>query len=537
MTPLLKIEDLCTWFEQDSSSKQSSFTQVLADVSLSLHGAETAALVGESGSGKTVTALSVLRLIEEVSSVKQTGSIELNGRNIFKLDNKEIRALRGNTVAMIFQEPMTSLNPVYSIGNQLIEPLLLHRGMNKKQALLEATDLLLRTGIENPEDRLNSFPHQLSGGQRQRVMIAMAIACRPKLLIADEPTTALDVTVQAQILELLKSLQNEFNMAILLITHNLPMVKKIADTVYIMKNGEIVERGACTDIFSDPKHDYTRQLLGAIPATKPDPKPFSTPLITASNLYCTFKLKSHSTSFFSRSKKTITAVNNVNLSIARGSTCGIVGESGSGKTTLALALLRLVRSTGKIQFDGHRLDTLPSRAMRPLRREMQLVFQDPYSSLSPRLTVEEIVAEGLKVHSPEISGAQRRKAVMAALEEVGLEEEMARRYPHEFSGGQRQRIAIARTIILQPRFLVLDEPTSALDMTIQAQIIKLLIDLQKKYNMTYLFISHDLRVIRALADQVIVMRYGNIVEAGAAGELFSSPRQDYTKKLFTAALS
>ncbi|MEE4243609.1 MAG: dipeptide ABC transporter ATP-binding protein [Desulfopila sp.] len=537
MPPLLKIEKLCTWFEQESSSQHSNFNQILFDVSLTLDGAKTAALVGESGSGKTVTALSVLRLLEEVSSVKQSGSIELNGRNIFNLNTEEIRTLRGNAVAMIFQEPMTSLNPVYTIGNQLIEPLLLHRGMSKKQAMKEAADLLSRTGIENPDDRLNSFPHQLSGGQRQRVMIAMAIACRPKLLIADEPTTALDVTVQAQILDLLQSLQNEFNMAILLITHNLPMVKKLADTVYIMKSGRIVESGSCRNIFSSATHDYTRKLLGAIPAAKAEPKPLTSPLLTATNLNCRFTLKRSTTSFFSRSKKIITAVDNVNVSIAKGTTCGIVGESGSGKTTLALALLRLVRSSGEIHFNGHRLDALSGKEIRPLRREMQLVFQDPYSSLSPRLSIEEIVAEGLKVHSPGISGTARKTAVMAALEEVGLEAEMARRYPHEFSGGQRQRIAIARAIILQPKLLVLDEPTSALDMTIQAQIIKLLLGLQKKHNLTYLFISHDLRVIRALADHVIVMRHGTIVESGPAEELFTTPRQDYTRKLFNAALS
>ncbi len=537
MNTLLKIEKLCTWFEQESSSKSPSYAQILTDISFSIARSETVALVGESGSGKTVTALSILRLIEQISSVKQTGSIFLENKDIFSFEYEELRKLRGNTVAMIFQEPMTSLNPLYSVGNQLIEPLMLHRAMNTDEALREAARLLDRTGIPNPEERLRSFPHQLSGGQRQRVMIAMAIACRPKLLIADEPTTALDVTVQAQILELLKDLQDEFNMAILLITHNLPLVQKVADSVHIMKDGRIIENGTTREIFDAPKHDYTIKLLQSIPSSKPDPKPFSSPLVTTQGLNCHFTLKGRRRRLFSKDVTIIKAVDNVNLSIAAGSTCGIVGESGSGKTTLGMAILRLTRSTGKIQFNGHRLDSLQNRQLRPLRKQMQIVFQDPFSSLSPRLTVEDIVAEGLKVHSPEISAVNRRAAVMEILEEVGLEAGMAMRYPHEFSGGQRQRIAIARSVILRPQFLVLDEPTSALDMTIQAQIIKLLQGLQDKYNMTYLFISHDLRVVRALADQVVVMQHGNIVEAGPAAEVFSAPRQEYTKKLFNAALA
>jgi microcin C transport system ATP-binding protein len=537
MSTLLKIENLSTWFEKESDTKSAAYTKVLSDISFSISTAETTALVGESGSGKTVTALSVLRLLEQISSVKQSGSIFLENKDIFSLGYDELRTLRGNTVAMIFQEPMTSLNPLYTIGNQLIEPLMLHRAMNKEEALREATSLLDRTGIPNPEERLRSFPHQLSGGQRQRVMIAMAIACRPKLLIADEPTTALDVTVQAQILELLKDLQNEFNMAILLITHNLPLVQKVADNVYIMKDGKIIEHGATAEIFSSPKHAYTKQLLNAIPSSKPDLKPLSAPLLTTRGLNCRFTLKGTRRSLFRKDIKIIKAVDNVDLSIAKGSTCGIVGESGSGKTTLGMAILRLTQSTGTIQFDGHRLDNMQSSRLRPLRRQMQIVFQDPFSSLSPRMTIEDIVAEGLKVHSPEISAVSRRAAVMEILEEVGLEAEMALRYPHEFSGGQRQRIAIARSVILRPKFLVLDEPTSALDMTIQAQILTLLRGLQDKYNMTYLFISHDLRVVRALADQVVVMQNGSIVEAGPAEEIFSSPRQEYTKRLFSAALT
>ena len=536
MTTLLQIDNLNTWFELDSSSEESAYAHILKNIRFSVGLGETAALVGESGSGKTVTVLSILRLLEQISSVRQTGSIELEGKDIFAMDSEQIRSLRGNTVAMIFQEPMTSLNPVYTIGNQLIEPLMLHRKMSKAEALEEATALLERTGIPRPDERLGTYPHQLSGGQRQRVMIAMAIACRPKLLLADEPTTALDVTVQAQILELLKDLQQEYNMAILLITHNLPMVKKIADNVYIMRSGEIVERGTVQQIFASPEHHYTQKLLHSIPSGSPPPKTTRSPFVSTSGLKCHFTLKGGRKSLFTRSMNTIKAVDNISLTIAEGSTCGIVGESGSGKTTLGLAILRLVRSTGAIELNGHRLDGLKNRELRPLRSQMQLVFQDPFSSLSPRLTVEDIIAEGLLVHAPHIDKRQRRKAVMDILQEVGLDADTALRYPHEFSGGQRQRIAIARAVILHPRFLVLDEPTSALDMTIQAQIIALLSDLQKKYNMTYLFISHDLLVVRAMADQIVVMRDGVIVEEGPAEKVFTAPQHEYTQSLFRATL-
>ncbi len=536
MTTLLQIDKLNTWFEIDSSSDKTNYSHILKNISFSVDLGETAALVGESGSGKTVTALSILRLLEQISSVKQTGTILLEDNDVFAMDSEQIRSLRGNTAAMIFQEPMTSLNPVYTIGNQLIEPLMLHRNMSGTEALEEAAALLKRTGIPRSEERLGSYPHQLSGGQRQRVMIAMAIACRPKLLLADEPTTALDVTVQAQILELLKDLQQEYNMAILLITHNLPMVKKIADNVYIMRSGEIVERGTVEHLFASPDHPYTQKLLHSIPSGTPRPKVTQSPLVATSRLACHFSLKGVRKSLFSKSLKTIKAVDDISLSIAEGSTCGIVGESGSGKTTLGLAILRLVRSTGAIEFSGHRLDKLQARQLRLLRSQMQLVFQDPFSSLSPRLTIEDIIAEGLLVHAPHIDKKQRRRAVMDILEEVGLDADTVLRYPHEFSGGQRQRIAIARAVILRPRFLVLDEPTSALDMTIQAQIIALLSDLQKKYNMTYLFISHDLLVVRAMADHIVVMRDGAVVEEGPAEKVFAAPRHEYTRRLFRAAL-
>ncbi|MDJ0621494.1 MAG: dipeptide ABC transporter ATP-binding protein [Desulfocapsaceae bacterium] len=528
---LLKVDKLNSWF----TSEEGSYNQTLCDVSFSIEKGETVALVGESGSGKTVTALSIFRLIEEITPIKQSGSVIFENQDVFKIGREKLRSLRGNSMAMIFQEPMTSLNPVYSIGDQLVEPLLQHRGMSREEATSEAAALLSRTGISEAEKRLNSYPHQLSGGQRQRVMIAMAIACRPKLLVADEPTTALDVTVQLQILELLKSLQQEFNMAILLITHNLPLVRSVADTVHIMRNGRIIESGSASDIFTSPGQPYTRKLLQSIPSSRSAVKKNGNPLISIEQLRCQFTLRGKRKRLFLKNDKIIHAVDNVSLKIPQGSTCGVVGESGSGKTTLGMAILRLVKSTGKIEFAGLQLNSLKGKALRPLRKQIQVVFQDPFSSLSPRLTIEEIVAEGLQVHAPEITSKERRDKVLKTLAEVGLEPEMASRYPHEFSGGQRQRIAIARSLILRPQFLVLDEPTSALDMTIQAQIIELLASLQQKYNMTYLFISHDLLVVRALADYILVMQQGRVIEAGPAGEIFSSPRQVYTKMLFEAA--
>ena len=533
---LLEINDLNAWFTIEASTGGTYQEHVLQDVSLSVPEGETVALVGESGSGKSVTALSILRLLEESSPIRYTGSIRFGGVDLFSLTPKEIRAFRGNRIAMIFQEPMTSLNPVYPIGHQLIEPLLLHRSMSPAQAKAEAIRLLERTGIEDPAQRLNVFPHQLSGGQRQRVMIAMALACRPDLLIADEPTTALDVTIQAQILELIRDLQQEFETAVLLITHDLAMVRKMAATIHIMKDGRIVEHGETERIFNSPQDQYTHHLLASVPHETPAPKRESPILLMTSDLNCRFSIKTGWKNIFTRKIKIIKAVDHVNLTIRAGTTCGIVGESGSGKTTLGMAILKLIASDGAITFDNKDLQPLPPRQMRPLRKEIQVVFQDPYSSLSPRLTVDEIVSEGLKIHFRGLTREQRKARVAAALAEVGLEPEMAFRYPHEFSGGQRQRIAIARAIVLRPRFMILDEPTSALDMTIQAQIIELLKDLQQRYAMTYMFISHDLRVIRALADQVAVMQHGRIVEAGPAAEIFSSPRQDYTKTLIKAAL-
>jgi microcin C transport system ATP-binding protein len=533
---LLQIIDLNTLFPIDIQKGQTTTKQILHNISLSIEHSQTVALVGESGSGKSVTALSILRLLEESSNAENSGSIVFEGNNLFDFSMEEMRKIRGNQIAMIFQEPMTSLNPVYTIGNQLMEPLIWHQHLPSEKAKTEAIRLLDRTGIKDPSARLKAYPHQLSGGQRQRVMIAMALACRPALLIADEPTTALDVTIQAQILDLIQDLQSEYQMAVLLITHDLTMVKKVANHIYIMKNGHILENGDTHTLFKAPKHSYTQKLLQSFPHDFPQKRDHKSIALKVDNLQCQFPLKRTFTDMITGNKPKIKAVDNISLSIHAGSTCGIVGESGSGKTTLGMAVLRLIQSKGKILFNDKEIHLLNARELRPLRKELQVVFQDPFSSLSPRLTIEQIISEGLKVHFPEFKKEQRRSLIGATLEEVGLERNMAFRYPHEFSGGQRQRIAIARAIILKPKLLILDEPTSALDMTIQAQVLELLKELQRKYGITYLFISHDLRVVRSLADQVIVMQNGKIVEAGPSEQRFTSPQQEYTKKLFNATL-
>ena len=532
----LEIDHLNLWFNSFDDDNNPVRNQVLFDVSLALEKGETVALVGESGSGKSITAMSILRLLEESGNTSQQGTINFEGRNLSDLSREEIRKIRGNRIAMIFQEPMTSLNPVYTIGNQLTEPLKLHRNMSGPEAEQEAIRLLDRTGIDDPAGRLTAYPHQLSGGQRQRVMIAMALACRPSLLIADEPTTALDVTIEAQILELIKDLQQEFGMGVLLITHDLELVRKHAERIYIMKNGQIVEHGTKNVIFTSPSHEYTRCLMSAIPKSRKQKVTPGPLLLKTSGLSCVFKTFNGWIHPFKRREKITRAVDQVNLDLHQGTTWGIVGESGSGKTTLAMAILKLIHSKGEILFEGENIQNWSSKRLRPLRREIQIVFQDPFSSLSPRFTVQEIIEEGLKIHRPETSREERYELVVESLKEVGLTEEMAFRYPHEFSGGQRQRIAIARVIILKPKLLILDEPTSALDVTIQGQIIDLLLKLQNKYDMTYMFISHDLRVIRALADYVAVMQRGRIIEAGPAQEIFKSPAQAYTRALFAAAL-
>ncbi|CAK8712220.1 Glutathione import ATP-binding protein GsiA [Candidatus Electronema halotolerans] len=538
MKPLLAINQLCLSFLADQ--ELGGDTEVLHGISLSIEAGKTHALVGESGSGKSVAALSVLRLLEGVSRVRTQGQILFQDRDLLQISKREIRAVRGNEIAMIFQEPMTSLNPVHTIGSQLVEPLLLHRQMSAEEARQEAVSLLARTGIQEPENRLKAYPHQLSGGQRQRVMIAMALACRPALLIADEPTTALDVTIQAQILELIKDLQQEFQMAVLLITHDLPLVRQAAETVSIMHQGRIVEQGDTEAIFAAPKQDYTRKLLRAIPQESKTPAAGGKVLVDMQEITCAFTVKKTWQGLFKRRKiSRFKAVDEVSLAIRQGTTLGIIGESGSGKSTLALCLLGLTSFQGTIRYCPAEqeilLSHLNSRQFRPLRRHLQIVFQDPFSSLSPRLTVEQIIGEGLQVHEPSLRRKERHEAVEQALLEVELDPAVAGRFPHEFSGGQRQRIAIARALILKPKLLILDEPTSALDVTIQAQIIALLRRLQEKHGLTYIFITHDLRVLRSLADELAVMRQGKIVESGPADRIFARPAHDYTRQLFAAA--
>jgi len=536
MPPLLTIDNFSLTFRD----AEGNLSPVLDRVSLRIEQGATHALVGESGSGKSVTALSILRLLEETNQVESSGSIVFEDRELTSLGKQEIRALRGNQVAMIFQEPMTSLNPVYTIGNQLMEPLLLHQSLGKAEAYRRALQLLERTGIDNPEYRINCYPHQLSGGQRQRVIIAMALACRPKLLIADEPTTALDVTIQNQILHLIQDIQAEYGMSVLLITHDLPMVRKIAGTVSIMHGGRIVEQGTVAEIFTRPHEDYTRHLLAAVPEGIQQTRPGGARLIELDNITCAFALQTGWSGLFKRSKTVLKAVDEVSLTLQRGTTLGLVGESGSGKSTLALCLLGLTKFDGKVVYfpdaeTSHCLSELTGSQFRPLRRELQIVFQDPFSSLSPRMTIEQIITEGLQVHGLGGTREERRALVTQALRDVELDPDLAGRFPHEFSGGQRQRIAIARAIILRPKLLILDEPTSALDMTIQKQILELLRVLQERYQLSYIFITHDLRTVRSLADQLAVMRRGRIVESGPAAALFANPQHEYTRRLFDAA--
>ena len=499
---------------------------------------KTHALVGESGSGKSVTALSILRLIEEIARVRSSGSIVFAGQELGNLNRAQMRAIRGNRVAMIFQEPMTSLNPVYPVGRQLMEPMRLHRNMCKLQARERAIALLERTGIDDAARRLDSFPHQLSGGQRHRVLIAMALACEPALLIADDPTSALDVTIQDQILELIRDLQEEFGMAVLLITHDLPMVQKIAHRVSIMYRGRVVEEGAVAEIFTRPQEDYTRHLLAAVPQGVQQSRAGGPLLLELKELSCHFTV-GRTWQGLQRKPVLFTAVNKVNLRLNQGTTLGLVGESGSGKSTLAMSILGLISCEGEVLYHGagqnHDLARLSTSEFRPLRRDLQVVLQDPFSALSPRLNVAQIIGEGLQVHRLGANREERLALVHEALRDVELDPAIAHRYPHEFSGGQRQRIAIARAIILRPKLLILDEPTSALDTTIQKQVLELLRRLQTRYQLTYIFITHDLRVVRSLADTVAVMQKGAIVEQGAADQVFAHPQQAYTQRLFNAA--
>ena len=532
--PLLALRDFSLTFVGENEDA----TLALDQVQLEVFPGKTHALVGESGSGKSVTALSILRLIEEIARVRSSGSIVFAGQELGNLNRAQMRAIRGNRVAMIFQEPMTSLNPVYPVGRQLMEPLRLHRNMSKLQARERAIALLERTGIDDAARRLDSFPHQLSGGQRQRVLIAMALACEPELLIADEPTTALDVTIQDQILELIRDLQEEFGMAVLLITHDLPMVQKIAHRVSIMYRGRVVEEGAVAEIFTRPQEDYTRHLLAAVPQGVQQSRAGGPLLLELKELSCHFTV-GRTWQGLQRKPVLFTAVNKVNLRLNQGTTLGLVGESGSGKSTLAMSILGLISCEGEVLYHGagqnHDLARLSTSEFRPLRRDLQVVLQDPFSALSPRLSVAQIIGEGLQVHRLGANREERLALVHEALRDVELDPAIAHRYPHEFSGGQRQRIAIARAIILRPKLLILDEPTSALDTTIQKQVLELLRRLQTRYQLTYIFITHDLRVVRSLADTVAVMQKGAIVEQGAADQVFAHPQQAYTQRLFNAA--
>ena len=502
-------------------------------VSFSIRKGETVALVGESGSGKTVSALSILKLLPYPAASHPSGEIWFEGNDLLHKPDSEMQEIRGDRISMIFQEPMTSLNPLHSIEKQVGEVLKIHRGMDNAAARTRVLQLLQKVGIRDPEKRLGAFPHQLSGGQRQRVMIAMALANEPDMLIADEPTTALDVTIQAQILELLQQLQHEMGMAMLLITHDLGIVRKMANRVYIMQGGKIVEEGQTEEIFTAPRDAYTQHLLAAEPKGMPPAANDTAPVVVETDdLKVWFPIKKGA---LRRTVDYVKAVDGLSLKLRAGQTLGVVGESGSGKTTLGLAILRLISSTGQIAYVGNRIDELTTRQMRPLRKDMQIVFQDPYGSLSPRLSVGQIIEEGLLIQNPELDYAQRRTWVSEALKEVGLDPGVQDRYPHEFSGGQRQRIAIARAMVLKPKFIMLDEPTSALDMSVQAQIVDLLRHLQKKRDLAYLFISHDLKVIRALCNYVIVMRAGKVVEEGPAKEIFSNPKEEYTRTLMAAA--
>jgi microcin C transport system ATP-binding protein len=528
--PLLSVRDLSVAFSAGGHE-----TLAVDRVSFDIGKSETVALVGESGSGKSVTALSILKLLPYPAASHPSGSIAFKGRDLLPLSERNMRRVRGDDITIVFQEPMTSLNPLHTIEKQIGEILLLHRGLTGAAARARTIEVLTQVGIPDPQSRLGSYPHQLSGGQRQRVMIAMALANEPDLLIADEPTTALDVTVQAQIIELLQDIQRRLGMSLLFITHDLGIVRKIAQKVCVMKEGKIVEQGAVEHVFTAPAHPYTRALLAAEP--KPDPappQPDAPVILQATDLKVWFPIKR---GLMRKVVGHIKAVDGISIDLRKGETLGVVGESGSGKTTLGLAILRLISSDGPIVFMGNQLQGLRFKQMRPFRRDMQIVFQDPYGSLSPRLSVADIIQEGLQVHQPQMTERERDARVVQALGDVGLDPATRFRFPHEFSGGQRQRIAVARAIVLEPTFVVLDEPTSALDMLIQSQMVDLLRELQRRRNLTYLFISHDLRVVAALASRLLVMRQGKAVEAGAAADLFKNPQTDYTRALFAAAFN
>jgi microcin C transport system ATP-binding protein len=527
--PLIRVEDLSVAFASEGAE-----VQAVKRVNFDIFPGQTLALVGESGSGKSVTAHSILRLLPYPSARHPSGRILYKGEDLLTAGENRLRQVRGNRISMIFQEPMSSLNPLHTVERQINEVLFLHKGLSKVAARARTLELLELVGIPDPVSRLGAYPHELSGGQRQRVMIAMALANEPELLIADEPTTALDVTVQQKILELLQSLQQKLGMALLLISHDLNLVRKISHRVCVMYQGEVVEENSCTELFTSPQHPYTRQLISADPSGEPVAiEPDAELGMRAENLRVWFPIRK---GVFKRTVDHIKAVTDASFSLRRGQTLGIVGESGSGKTTLGMALLRLVESEGLIECNGERVDGLGQRAVRPMRRQFQVVFQDPYGSLSPRMSVAQIISEGLEIHAIG-TVAEREEMVIHALKEVGLDPESRHRYPHEFSGGQRQRIAIARALVLKPSLILLDEPTSALDRTVQSQVVELLRELQRKYNLSYLFISHDLAVVRVLSHQLMVIRQGQIVEQGAAKDIFASPQHEYTRQLLEAAFA
>ncbi|MRI34182.1 microcin ABC transporter ATP-binding protein [Endozoicomonas sp. OPT23] len=522
---LLSVQNLKVSFNQCADNQDA-----VKGISFDLHAGETLGLVGESGSGKSISALSILNLLPDNASC--SGSIEFEGCDLLSLSETQMRQVRGNRIGMIFQEPMTALNPLHTIERQICEVLTLHLGMKQSQARERTLELLHLVGIQRPETKLTAYPHELSGGQRQRAMIAMALACEPDILIADEPTTALDVTVQRQILSLLAELQQKFGMAILFISHDLNLIRHVSDNICVMKDGELVEQGKTEDVFSSPSHSYTIELLNAEPDGTPEVQ--SDPdykLLEASDVRVWFPVKA---GVFRRTVDHIKAVTDVSISLGKAETLGIVGESGSGKTTLGMALLKLQNSTGNIHFAGQTIDTLNQKEFRPFRREMQVVFQDPFGSLSPRMTIADIIGEGLDIHKLAAS-SEREQQIVQVMEEVGLNPDWRHRYPHEFSGGQRQRVAIARALILKPKLIVLDEPTSALDRTVQSQVIDLLRSLQAKYNLSYIFISHDLAVVKAMSHRIMVMKDGEIVEQGSTEQIFHQPQTDYTRELLGAA--
>ena len=525
--PLLEVRELAVDFVTAAGH-----TQAVRSVSFQLEPGKTLALVGESGSGKSVTAHSILRLLPATAQHPH-GSIIYQGQDLLQASERQMRGIRGNRIAMIFQEPMSALNPLHTVGKQIGEILQQHKGLRKQQAAERALELLRLVEIREPEKRLDSYPHELSGGQRQRVMIAMALANEPEILIADEPTTALDVTVQQKILALLKKLQQQLGMAILLISHDLNMVRRVADQVCVMQNGQGVENRPCAELFADPQHPYTRALLSAEPSGGPAATKTGETLLQVDDLRVWFPIKA---GILQRTVDHIKAVDGISLQLRRGQTLGVVGESGSGKSTLGLAILRLISSRGSIQFAGQPLDSLNQKQMRPWRKQIQVVFQDPFGSLSPRMSVSEIIGEGLRIHGMG-SPAEQDQIIIQALQDVGLDPETRHRYPHEFSGGQRQRIAIARALVLKPELILLDEPTSALDRSVQCQVVDLLRELQLKYDLTYVFISHDLAVVRAVSHQLMVMRKGKVVEQGDAGQLFGAPQHPYTQQLLEAAFA